>query len=206
MIGIQERNLRVQDKRKSRRKVVLCGSVQQKLLLLLLGGWALTCTRSVTRQWHIVKDVRKEWQNITHQAAERAVTALYDSKLLEARANSDGTTTLILSEDGKKRALTYHCRYARIKPIGPWDKKWRIVLYDIPEHEREARDAFRDHLKDLGMRKFQHSAGIHPFDCKNEIGFFVELLDIRKYIRFIVADSIDDAVYWKRIFKLDTYI
>src|SRR3989344_1170491 len=78
-------------------------------------------------------------------------------------------------------------------------------LYDIPEDEREARDAFRDHLTTLGVRKLQHSAGIHPFDCKNEIDFFVELLNIRKYVRFIVADSIDDEVYWKRKFNLDKY-
>ena len=147
--------------------------------------------------------MRAEWKDISMQAAERAVLKLYESKLLEARENADGTTTLVLSDGGIKRALTYRIRDAKIQTAGPWDKKWRIVLYDIPEHEREARDAFREHLTELGVCKFQHSAGIHPYDCKNEIEFFIELLGIRKYVRFIVADSIDDEIYWKRRFNLD---
>jgi phenylacetic acid degradation operon negative regulatory protein len=180
--------------------------VQKKILLLLLGGMALSCARSPQKQWNIVKGMRETWKDINRQTAERAVAALYESKLLEAKENTDGTTTLVLNDDGKKRALTYRIRYAKIKPAGPWDKKWRIVLYDIPEDEREARNAFRDHLKQLGLRKLQQSAGIHPYDCKNEVDFFIELLRIRKYVRFIVADSIDDEVFWKRKFKLDRYI
>lgn len=186
-----------------RKKKIWFGPNQKKILLLLLGGLALSCARSGRQQWKIIKSVREDWKDLSKQAAERAVAALYESKLLEAKKNADNTVTLVLNEDGRKRALTYHPRYAKIMPTGPWDKKWRIILYDIPEDEREARDAFRDHLKQLGVRKFQHSAGIYPFDCKNEIDFFVELLNIRKYVRFIVAESIDDEVHWKRTFKLD---
>lgn len=202
-MDIEERNRRIQEKRKARRRGVWCGPIQKKLLLLLLGGLALSCTRSQNKQWRIVKGMWEGWKDITRQTAERAVAALYESKLLEARKSTDGTTTLILTENGKRRALTYRTRYLKINHTGPWDKKWRIILYDIPEHEREERDAFRDHLQQLGIRKLQHSAGIHPFDCKNEVDFFIELLDIRKYVRFIVADSIDDEIYWKRKFKLD---
>lgn len=182
------------------------GPIQKKVLLLLLGGLALSCARSPKRQWQIIKGAHESWDEINKQTAERAIVSLYESKLLEAKENADGTTTLILSEDGRKRALTYRIRYAKIKAMGPWDKKWRIVIYDIPEDERESRDAFRDHLTELGIRKLQHSAGIHPFDCKNEVDFFIELLDIRKYVRFIVADSIDDELQWKRKFNLDKYI
>lgn len=173
---------------------------------MLLGGIALACTRSPRKQLSIIKGLHANWKDISRQAAERAVTALYDSKLLEARENLDGTTTLVLSDSGKKRALTYRLHHTKIQMRGSWDKKWRIVLYDIPEHFRSTRNAFRDHLTMLGLRKFQHSAGIHPFDCKDEVEFFIELLDIRKYVRFIIADSIDDESFWKHKFKLDRAI
>ena len=201
-----ERNQRVQKQRAERRKAIWCGPTQKKILLLVLGGMAISCARSAKKQWRIVRGIHETWKDLSKQAAERAVSGLYESKLLEAKENADGTTTLLLSEKGKKRALTYHTRYTKLRPTGPWDRKWRIVLYDIPEDEREARDAFREHLTELGLRKLQNSASIHPFDCKSEIDFFVELLDIKKYVRFIVADSIDDQVYWKRKFNLDKYI
>ena len=199
-MDLLKRNLKI--KRINRRKPIWCGPNQKKILLLLLGGMALSCTKSLKKQWRIMRGMRESWKDISKQAAERALSALYESKLLEARENADGTTTLVLNEDGKRRALTYKIRYAKIRPTGPWDKKWRIIIYDIPEDEREARDAFRDHLIQLGIRKLQHSAGIHPFDCKDEVEFFIELLDIRKYVRFIVADSIDDEAHWKRKFNL----
>ncbi len=104
------------------------GPTQKKILLLLLGGFALSCARSPKKQWHIIKGMHETWKDISKQAAERAITKLYESRLLDAKENSDGTTTLILSDDGKKRALTYQIRYAKIKPTAPWDKKWRIIL------------------------------------------------------------------------------
>ena len=182
------------------------GPVQQKILLVLLGGVALACTRSPTKQWRIVKEMHESWKDIGKQAAERAITALYDLKLLEMRKNTDGTTTLVLNEGGRKRALTYRIHCTKIKHTGLWDRKWRIVLYDIPEDEREARDAFREHLTTLGFHKLQQSAGIFPFDCKSEVEFFIEVLGIRKFVRFVVADSIDDGVYWKSKFKLNIAI
>lgn len=190
-------------KAKSRKQQTKLGSVQKKILLLLLGGFALGSVRSPKQQWKIAKGIIESWKDITRQAAERAIESLYESRLLEARENPDGTHTLTLSENGKKRALTYHLLYMKIKPSAVWDKKWRIILYDIPEDEREARNAFREHLKRLGFRKLQQSAGVTPFECRDEIEFVIELLDIRKYVRYIVGDYIDNEAYWKHVFKLD---
>ncbi|HBV01775.1 MAG TPA: hypothetical protein DEF00_05355 [Candidatus Taylorbacteria bacterium] len=181
------------------------GGVQRKILLLLAGGVALSCSRSPGQQWKIIKDMYGDWHDIKRQAAERAIDALYESRLVEAKENADGTHTLVLSENGKKRSLTYRMYHMKIKHSGIWSKKWWIVLYDIPEDERVVRDAFRDHLKRLGFRKLQHSAGIYPFECGNEIDFIVEALDIRKYVRLIIAEHIDNEEHWKYIFKLDQF-
>ena len=198
-IDVKERNLKI----KQRKNVRRFGPVQQRILLLLLGGITLSCTRSLKKQWQIATEMQEGWKDIKRQAAERAIEAMYESRLLEARENKDGTHTLVLSEGGKKRALTYRVCNMKIKHSGVWNRKWWIVLYDIPEDERENRNAFRDHLKRLGFRKLQHSAGIYPFACRNEIEFIIELLDIRKYVRLIEADHIDNEARWKQVFKLN---
>ncbi len=198
-MDISARNRKAQLRRQYHR----FGPTQQKILLLLLGGVALSCARSPEKQWKIITGIHAGWQDIKRQATERALDALYESHLIEAKENDDGTLTLVLSENGRKKALTY--RVSRIKIAHPdtWNRKWWIVLYDIPEDERVARDAFRDHLTRLGFRKLQHSAGIYPFFCKNELDFIVELLDIRKYVRVIEAEHIDNEAHWKRLFKLE---
>ena len=46
-----------------------------------------------------------------------------------------------------------------------WDKKWRMVIFDIPEAKRPARDQIRRLLKDLGFLKLQISVWVHPLPC-----------------------------------------
>lgn len=179
------------------------GPVQQKVLLLLLGGLALSCSRSPRKNWRIIKGMREAWKDIDKRAAERAIAVLYATRLLTASENADGTTTLVLSDDGKKRALTYKASSMKIPRASLWDKKWRIVIFDIPEDEREARDAIREHLEHMGFFVLQRSVFVHPFDCKDEIDFLIELHDIRKYVRFLVAESIDNEPHLKKFFNLE---
>ncbi len=147
--------------------------------------------------------MHQTWKDIDKQAADRAIQALYMSNLVDARENPSGTITLTLNEDGKKRALTYRYKNIKIPKQMKWDRKWRLILFDIPEDEREARDTFRDHLVYMEFFCLQKSVWVYPFDCKNEIDFIVELLDIRKYVRFISADFIDNEEHIKRFFKLN---
>ncbi|MDO8593914.1 MAG: CRISPR-associated endonuclease Cas2 [bacterium] len=192
-----------EQKIKLRKQGKRLGAVQQKILLLLLGGIALACARSAGKQWRIMRGMHESWKEIDKGTAERAIAALYESRLVEATRNTNGTTTLVLSENGKKRALTYQIRTMRIKPPRAWDKKWRVVIFDIPEDEREARDSLRKHLADLGFYKLQQSVAIHPFDCRDEIDFLIELHDIRKYVRFMVVEYIDNELEVKRFFNLE---
>lgn len=43
-----------------------------------------------------------------------------------------------------------------------WDKKWRLVTFDISESNREFRDSIRHSLKELGFKKFQRSVWVSP--------------------------------------------
>lgn len=187
---------------KLRKQTKKLGSVQQKVLLLLLGGFALACAQSPSKQWRIVKGICENWKEINKRTAERAIASLYESRLVEEKKNNDGTTTLILSDDGKKRALTYQIRAMRVQIPRVWDGKLRVVIFDIPEDERDVRDSFRDHLKRLGFLKLQQSVAVYPFDCKNEIDFIVELLGIRRYVRFMLVEHIDNEQHIRSFFKL----
>ena len=190
-------------KRLFRRRKKKLGAIQQKILLLLLGGFALSCSRSPSKTLQIIRGMHETWKDIDKQVADRAIQALYESNLLEQKENDDGTLTLVLSENGRKRALTYKTRNMKIPRSNIWDKKWWIVLFDIPEDEREARDALRDHLAYMGFFCLQKSVWVHPFNCKNEIDFIVESLAIKKYTRLIIAEHIDNEDHIKRFFKLD---
>lgn len=51
----------------------------------------------------------------------------------------------------------------------PWDKKWRVVIFDISERKKWQRDGLRAKLKDLGFGMLQESVWITPFPVANEL-------------------------------------
>lgn len=178
------------------------GEIQRKILLLLLGGLALGLSGSPRRYFQILKALEKDWREINKQALKRAVKSLYESKLVVEKQNADGTITIILTDKGKQKALTYDLEKMNIKEPKQWDKKWRVVLFDIPETKKKIREILRFHLKKLGFYEFQKSVFVHPYDCRDEINYLIEFYDIRKFVRYIVAESIDNELHLKEYFDL----
>ncbi|KKU92617.1 MAG: CRISPR-associated endonuclease Cas2 [Candidatus Zambryskibacteria bacterium RIFCSPHIGHO2_01_FULL_46_30] len=177
------------------------GAVQKKVASLLLAGVALSLTRSGKKQLRIIKDVRNEWREIDSRALKAAIKSLYSSKLISQKNNKDGTTTFELSKEGKRVALTYDIDNMKIlKQL--WDKKWRIVIFDIPEKLKKIREALRHHLKQLGFIELQHSVFVLPFECQNEIEYITEFYNIRRFVRYIEAHHIDNELDLKHKFNL----
>ena len=178
------------------------GSTAQKVLLLLAAGIILGLNRSPRRQLYVIKSVRKEWRNINRRALNRAIHSLYKSRLVDSVDYKDGTTTLVLTERGRKKILTYQIDKITVPAMGKWDKKWRIVIFDIPERRKKARDALARTLKRMGFYQLQKSVFAHPFECSNEIDFVIEFFNLRPFVRQILAERIDNELQLKKIYKL----
>ena len=179
------------------------GKNQQKLLLLLMGGLTLSLSRNPRQYFRTLKAIGKGYAEIERQALKNAITDLYKSKILEQKENTDGSLTIVLTENGKRKALTYQIDEMKIKKAQKWDKRWRIVLFDIPEKKKKIREAIRHHLKNLDFFEYQKSVFVQPYDCKNEIEYIIEFYNIRKYVRFIIADSLDNELHLINHFKLN---
>jgi phenylacetic acid degradation operon negative regulatory protein len=86
---------------------------------------------------------------------------------------------------------------------GKWDKKWRIVIFDIPQEMHNQRNWLRKKLKSLGFYMLQKSVFVFPYSCEEELGYVCGRLGVGDYVDIIVADSIgsqEEEV--KKFFKL----
>ncbi|MFA6077210.1 MAG: hypothetical protein WC735_04015 [Candidatus Paceibacterota bacterium] len=178
------------------------GNLKKKVLLLLLAGIALSLTRSPKKHWWILKQIPKEWERENRQALRRAINSLYTSHLVSEEHHKDGTTTLVLSENGKQKALRFNIDNLEIKKLAHWDKKWRVVMFDIPEKLRKMRDSLRLHFKEIGLIELQKSVFVFPYPCNKEIEFILEFYDARKHVRFILAEKIDNQLHLMKKFDL----
>ncbi len=178
------------------------GATSKKIIILLGAGLALGLTHRPDVYFKIIKGAAKEWDSINKRSLHETIKKLYQSKLIDYKVNNDDTVTLVLNEEGKKRALTYNLDTIRIKVPARWDKLWRIVIFDIPENLKRGRDAFAVKLRQLGFYSIQKSVFIYPYDCKNEVDFIVEVFNLRPYVRFILAKETDVDLYLKHRFNL----
>lgn len=183
-------------------KIKRVGATQKKILLLLAAGLALGLTRSPKKHWWILKQIPREWKKIDRQALERAINSLYTSHLLLEKHHKDGTTTFILSENGKQRVLRFNIDKMEIKKPLNWDKKWRIVMFDIPEKLKKLREALRFHFREIGLIELQKSVLVFPYPCSKEVEFILEFYNARKYVRFVLAEKIDNQLHLMKKFDL----
>ena len=174
----------------------------QKTLLLLAGGFVLGLSGRPDAYFRILKGITKEWRAIERRRLHEAIKNLYRSQLIDCREHPDGTISLMLTKNGKERALHYNPEAITIKRPRRWDGLWRVVIFDIPEVHKSARDALASKLKQIGFYPMQKSVFVHPYNCTDEIDFLIELFQMRPYVRFLLVQEIDIDLALKRHFRV----
>jgi len=184
------------------RKLDSLGPVSQKILLLLLGGIALGFTRSPRQFFRIIKNIEHDWKIIDRRKLYYSLNNLEHSKLIEMLDRKDGSVTAVLTRRGRQKALIYKLDEISVPKMQKWDGKWRIILFDIPEKHKKARDALTRTLKRMDFYQFQKSVFIHPFECRSEVDFVTNFFGISLYVKILIAESIDGEGKIRKNFNL----
>ena len=160
---------------------------KQKILILLLSGIAMGMTRSPRGYFKIAGNIPNEFREIERKKLLRVMREFYNDRLVDYKEDKDGFVKIVLTKEGEKKALKFKIDEIKIKKPLKWDGEWRIVIFDIPEKFKKAREALRMKLKELGFLELQKSVFILPYECEDEINFIIEVFLIRLFVRFIRA-------------------
>lgn len=114
----------------------------------------------------------------------------------------DDQTIVSITKKGKTEILKFDLDKMTIKKPQKWDRCWRLVIFDIPEHKKKAREALRFLLKRLEFFQLQKSVFIHPYECQKEIDFIKEVYEISPYVTYLKAKKIDNEGFLKNKFNL----
>jgi hypothetical protein len=114
----------------------------------------------------------------------------------------NGETRAYLTDKGQQELLKYQLREKRIKS-GRWDKKWRIVIFDIAEKRRSARDRIRIDMKVFGFEKLQDSVWVYPYECEEVISLLKTRYKAGKELVYIVASDIENDMRLRKTFQLE---
>lgn len=71
-----------------------------------------------------------------------------------------------------------------LKQNDKWDKKWRLVMFNIPENKRPLRDKLRRALESLGLGLLQSSVWISSYDIKEKVEAIAKRLKLEDNIKY----------------------
>jgi DNA-binding transcriptional regulator PaaX len=121
-----------------------------------------------------------------------AVYQLKKKKLIEIILEGD-ITKVRLTNKGADRVKEFCLEFLEIKKPKKWDKKWRVLIFDIPSKPKIynlAREALRKKIKDLGFQQLQKSVWIYPYECEDEILFVAEIYQVQKFIEILTVEKL----------------
>lgn len=87
-----------------------------------------------------------------------------------------------------------------------WDRKWRIVMFDVEEINKKVRDRLRRKLKELGFGMLQKSVFISPHDIVKDFSEFAETAGINHYLYLLETHKLiigDEREFANKVWGLE---
>jgi len=177
--------------------------VKDVLTGLFIGGAIVLASTSPYFVQNLIKGY-KRYQKYPKQKISTVFWRLKRDGFIDIK-QSNHQIYISLTQEGRRKAGIFQINNLKIKRPKQWDKKWRLLMFDISQKRKILREALRGKLKELGFLPFQKSIWIHPFDCSAEVELLKDFFGLSvKEIQLIVAEDIgDDSVFLQR-FKLST--
>ncbi|OGH39636.1 MAG: CRISPR-associated endonuclease Cas2 [Candidatus Levybacteria bacterium RIFCSPLOWO2_01_FULL_37_26] len=173
------------------RERAVIGGLTKALLLTLGTGVVIGTALVFPGVGLLYKEFKKQqWEDAKSRGVLRSTIKRLERQKLISWGEKNGELQLMLEEKGRKRILQYKMDTLVLKNTGRWDGLWRVVIFDIPEDNRKAREFFREKLKNLGFQQLQKSVFITRLECKDEIDFLRHSLEISPYVSYILAKDI----------------
>ncbi len=174
-----------------KRETVTSRGLTKGLLALLAGGAAIGTALVFPAAGIIYKEFKKQkWEEARRRGVLGSTIKRLEKQSVVAWKEVGGEVRLFLTENGKKKNLQFSIDNLQIKKAKKWDKLWRIIIFDIPEAKKQAREIFRRKLKDLEFEQLQKSVFVSRHECKNEIDFLRHALGIAPFVNYVVAKEI----------------
>lgn len=158
----------------------------------------------------IAADVLKSAVNMTKKEKERKVLRALknlEKKQIISLEEKDDKVFVYLKDKNHPKIVEYSIKKLLDfkKKKKKWDGRWFLVFFDVPEIQRNKRDYLRKFLKRIGFYQYQQSVYIFPYECEKEVVLIKKIVEGAKYMKYIIAQKIEDEDKIKQYFGLKNF-
>ena len=148
------------------------------LRIIALGAITIAASTSPYFLHYAAKTYFKDRAQKAIRARAKKLRELEKRKLISFKELGNGTVRIELAHHGKTLVRMYTLETMQLEKPKQWDRRWRILLYDIPAPQRRASNAFREKVRHLGLFPLQRSVWVSPYECLAEIEFLATIFEI----------------------------
>lgn len=109
---------------------------------------------------------------------------------------------LRLTHRGEKLLRHLEVKNFQLPKPKRWDKRWRVLIFDIPEKRKSLREKVRRTLVAIGFMRLQDSVWIYPYDCEDLITLLKADFKIGKDMLYMIVDTLEYDTPFRSKFNL----
>ncbi|MFA6515318.1 MAG: hypothetical protein WCT42_03585 [Candidatus Paceibacterota bacterium] len=176
-------------------KVVLCAFAVSTLPVVAFGAAALGNGIQIVKMFN-------KGKKYNNKQISDTITNLKNGRYIEYVSEKNGKIKIRITNKGKSKLHTFMIDMVKINKPNKWDRKWRMVMFDLPIRFSKARNSLRFKLKQLGFIQFQKSVWIYPYPCMEEILFVADYYKVGKYVEILEISSLNNDSKLRKRFNL----
>jgi len=195
-MGRLEREARTEARRRQR-----WGKVQYALLATVGISGLLLVSMAAPNMLKLLRYIPKNKYRFNNQA-KSALSKAADRgfvKFVEVKGKKHAELT-----DTGRRELMYLRQ--KFEGLGGkrrrWDKRWRVIIFDIPESLPGIRDSLRTTMKSFGFCRLQDSVWMYPYDCEDVMALLKTDLQVGVAVRYMIVEKIEHDKEFREHFGL----
>ena len=137
----------------------------------------------------------------------------YQTKSALSRLAAKGLVTFVerkgrrfarLTEKGRQM-LALETERIHLAKKGRWDRRWRLVIFDIPERRRSVRIRLRKFMKLCRFERLQDSVWAYPYDCEDLIALVKAEFRIGADALYLIVEQMERDKHLREHFHLPPY-
>lgn len=145
------------------------------------------------------KDEREVWKRFNIPYLKRTISRLEKQKLVEA-SEENGMQIIKITKEGRRKIVKMGLDELEIKKPKIWDRRWRLISFDLPEKLADIRKVLVEYLTVWGFYPLHESVYLHAWSCFKEVDFLREYLGVGEYVRIFTVSEIENDKLFRGFF------
>ena len=185
------------------KKVRRRGQIQKALLTtLLIGGMIAIGAAPRINILKLLGNKKRNQYRLKHQVNDALIRL--SRKGLVAFVIKEGRKFARLTPAGSQRLkLEQEKAVLLLQRKKRWDKRWRVIIFDIPERRRGVRSRLRAIMQECGFVRLQDSVWVYPHDCEDLTVLMKAELKTGSSILYMVVEKIENDAWLKKHFSIE---